>query len=100
MTRLLAALLIVAALCAIPAGAGVDLDRPPPNDATAPADNAVSRLQHRLATGKAKLGRTDDHGYLKAVLAELNVPESSQVLVFTRTSLQRNRIGPKTPRAV
>jgi hypothetical protein len=30
----------------------------------------------------------------------LDVPESSQVLVFSKTSLQRERISPKTPRAI
>jgi hypothetical protein len=30
----------------------------------------------------------------------LNVPKSSKVLVFSKTSLQRERIRPKTPRAI
>jgi hypothetical protein len=34
------------------------------------------------------------------LLKELNVPVSSQVLVFSKTSLQRERICPKTPRAI
>jgi len=33
-------------------------------------------------------------------LRELNVPESSQVLVFSKTSLQRGRISPQMPRAI
>jgi hypothetical protein len=77
-----------------------DLDRPPINYSTAPVDNAVTRFQHQLATGKARLAFEDDRGYLKSVLAGLNVPESSQVLVFSKTSLQRSRIAPKTPRAI
>src|SRR5262249_27414426 len=35
-----------------------------------------------------------------AILKELNVPPSSQVLVFSKTSFQRERITPKTPRAL
>ncbi|HSQ55380.1 MAG TPA: hypothetical protein VLM40_06515 [Gemmata sp.] len=77
-----------------------DLNAPPIEYAKAPAENAVSRLQHQLATGKAKLHFTEDHGYLKSVLAALDVPESSQVLVFSKTSLQRDRIAPRTPRAI
>lgn len=77
-----------------------DLDRPPIEYAKAPADNVISRLQTKLANGKAKLNFTDDHGYLKSVLAALDIPESSQVLVFSKTSLQRERITPKTPRAI
>ena len=38
----------VVVLRAVPAGAGVDLDRPPLNYTKAPADNAVSRLQHAV----------------------------------------------------
>lgn len=77
-----------------------DIDRAPINYATAKADNAVTRLQHRLAEGKAKLAFEEDRGYLKSVLAELKVPVSSQVLVFSKTSLQRDRISPKTPRGI
>jgi hypothetical protein len=47
-----------------------------------------------------KLKFADDHGYLPALLKELNVPQSSQVLVFSKTSFQRERITPKTPRAL
>jgi hypothetical protein len=77
-----------------------DLDRPPIEYAKAPTDNAVTRFQAKLAAGKAKLAFGDEHGYLKSVLAALDVPESSQVLVFSKTSLQRERITPNTPRAV
>jgi hypothetical protein len=70
-----------------------DLDRPPVRYSTATPDNAVSRL-------KADLAFDDDRGYLKSVLKALDIPESSQVLVFSKTSLQRSRISPKTPRAI
>jgi hypothetical protein len=77
--------------------------RSPAGDVVArqvPADNAVSRLIDRLAAGRTSLRSDGDHGYLRSVLRELQVPESSQVMVFSKTSLQRQRIGPKTPRAV
>src|SRR5262245_12201787 len=77
-----------------------DLDRPPIRyDASTP-DNVVSRLQKRLDAGKASLAYDGDFGYLPALLRELNVPKSSQMFVFSKTSFQRQRIGPKTPRAV
>src|SRR4051794_24425661 len=92
--------LLVAAF-ALPASARADdLDRPPINYAKAAADNVVARLQTKLAAGKSKLAFTEDHGYLKSVLAALDVPESSQVLVFSKTSFQRDRISPRTPRAI
>ena len=77
-----------------------DLNLPPIYYDTATPDNAVSRVQKALAAGKTKLTYEDDRGYLKAALAALDVPESSQVLVFSKTSLQRGRITPKTPRAI
>ena len=40
------------------------------------------------------------HGYLRSLLKGLEVPESSQVLVFSKTSFQRERISPETPRAL
>lgn len=77
-----------------------DLNQPPINYDTATPENMVSRVQAELAAGKLKLTHEDDRGYLKSALAALNVPQSSQVLVFSKTSLQRGRISPKTPRAV
>jgi len=65
-----------------------------------PIRNVVEGVQSRLDRRALRLERTDDHGYLKAILKELRVPESSQVLVFSKTSFQRERITPKTPRAL
>lgn len=77
-----------------------DFDHEPINYAESKPQNAVSRLQTRLEDGTTKLARDDQQGYLAALLAELNVPVSSQTLVFSKTSLQRNRIAPRTPRAL
>ena len=79
---------------------GQDFEREPINYETAPVDNPVSRLQARLDSGETKLVFDDRVGYLKSVLRELDVPESSQMLVFSKTSLQRHRITPSTPRAI
>jgi hypothetical protein len=80
--------------------AGDDHDDAPISYRTAPANNPVSRLDARLASGKTKLKRDSQFGYLPALLRELNVPLSSQMLVVSKTSLQRRRISPRTPRAV
>jgi hypothetical protein len=86
---------------AVAAAAGpVDLDGPPINYATAALDNAVASLSRKIREGKAALRHDDDHGYLASLLRHLDIPQSSQTLVLSRTSLQRSRIGPKTPRAV
>ncbi|MBT5902370.1 MAG: hypothetical protein HOH58_09715, partial [Opitutaceae bacterium] len=65
---------------------------------TTPED-AITRLQNRLAeTGMPDAD--DEKEILRLLLAELDVPISSQLLVFSRTSLQRDRISPTNPRAI
>jgi hypothetical protein len=64
-----------------------------------PAD-PVAELQQRIDSGEISLAYDEAHGYLPAVLKALQVPVSSQGLVFSRTSLQVDRIAPWTPRAI
>jgi hypothetical protein len=92
-------LVLVVVACAAPAHAE-EFDQPPINYSTSKPDNIVTRLQKRIEGGDVKLTFTDEHGYLLAVLKELKVPVSSQTLVFSKTSMQRDRISPRTPRAV
>ncbi|MDB5733495.1 MAG: hypothetical protein JWN16_132 [Alphaproteobacteria bacterium] len=71
-----------------------------PSLAAEPA-NIIEALQARLDSGQAKLAFADDgHGYLKSVLAALDVPQDSQLLTFTRSSLQFDKISPQHPRAL
>lgn len=65
-----------------------------------PDDNAVTALQERLASGELQLPAAGPSGRLRALLAALAIPESSQTLVFSKTSLQRHRISPQAPRAL
>jgi len=92
---------VVAFLCgAGPAALAADLDANPIRYSTATPANCVSRLVERSGTGKAALRSEKGFGYLRSLLQELKVPESSQVLVFSKTSLQRSRISPQMPRAI
>lgn len=77
-----------------------DFDQPPISYSTAEPHNAVSRLEARLDAGEAGLVHEEDLGYLRSLLEELKVPQSSQTLVYSKTSLQRHRITPGTPRAI
>jgi hypothetical protein len=81
-------------------GQGVpDYEKPPVSySATAPAD-AVAALQRRISAQEIALAGTDQE-VLAKVLAELRVPVASQMLVFSKTSLQRGRIRPQRPRAI
>src|SRR5262245_26795797 len=94
LTRTLPMLILVAQ------AAAADLDAPPIKYSETSPDNAVSRLQAKLEAGQSSLTHEKKLGYARTLLKELNVPESSQVLVFTKTSLQRHRIAPRTPRAI
>lgn len=62
--------------------------------------NAIARLQAQLATDKIRLAYDTTSGYLSAVLKALDIPVSSQVLVFSKTSFQSGRIYPHSPRAL
>lgn len=77
-----------------------DFDRPPINYASAETRDAVAPLIQKIRRGEVVLDHDGQHGYLTALLRELKIPKSSQVLVFSKTSLQRQRISPKTPRAI
>jgi hypothetical protein len=95
-----AILVFVGLLAAFAPMRAEDFDRAPIEYSTSKPDNVVTRLQKRMDAGQVKLSFSDDHGYLPAVLKELGIPASSQMLVFSKTSLQRDRISPRTPRAL
>src|SRR5579883_1053325 len=65
-----------------------------------PADDPISSLAQRIQTDKTILNYDEAHGYLRDVLKELDVPVSSQTLVFSKSSFQLSQISPETPRAV
>ncbi len=66
--------------------------------ATQPRD-AISRLQARMASGDLKLAGAD-RDIVRALMRELGIPVESQVVVFSKTSFQRQIINPDHPRAI
>jgi len=77
-----------------------DFDREPILYRDTAPENPVSRLQKELTEGKKKLAYEETRGYLASLLKALNVPQDSQTLVFSKTSLQRERISADRPRAL
>ncbi len=67
---------------------------------TATMGDPIAQLQKRLERGEVKLRYDSQGGYLKSLLSALKVPVSSQMLVFSKTSLQFQFITPSTPRAL
>lgn len=92
----------------VPAVSGLASDRTPfatPSHpairyAAGPTNNAVAALGEDIESGKVQLKYDDASGYLPAVLEALHIPVESQILVFSKTSLQKLFIGPKNPRAI
>src|SRR5262249_44392009 len=63
-------------------------------------DDTVTRLQKGIDDGRVTLRYDGDRGYLPAVLRALSISPSSQMLVFSKTSFQRDLISPRNPRAL
>jgi len=72
----------------------------PLNYSNSTTSNRADRLDRRWRNGEIK--GMDKYGIpmLRTFLKELKIPESSQTLVFSKTSLQYARISPQTPRAI
>ncbi len=64
------------------------------------ADGRVARLQERLDRGEVRLKYDVAYGYLLSFLEAMKVSTNSQMLVFSKTSFQRERISPASPRSV
>jgi hypothetical protein len=67
---------------------------------TTPAADPVAALKADLARGAAHLAFDETTGYLPSVAAALHLPVDSQVLVFSKTSVQSRYINPGNPRAI
>ena len=78
----------------------IEFEREPINYDTAPVHDVIAQLQQQLDSGEVKMGYDQQYSYLPSLMRILNVPESSQVLVFSKTSFQLRRISPRRPRAL
>lgn len=63
-------------------------------------DNVFAALIRDVSAGAQPIPFDDRSGYLRGLLAALEIPLESQALVFSKTSVQNTRIGPATPRAI
>ena len=59
-----------------------------------------ARLQGELEAGRVVLDRSSEKAFLVSLLGALEIPVSSQMLVFSTTSLQLSLITPSNPRAL
>ncbi|MFT5292255.1 MAG: hypothetical protein ACI8QS_000356 [Planctomycetota bacterium] len=107
MPKIAASLLILAMVPALPVGTASAAPQSraeylgdPVNYGSPERDDAVARLMQAMDSGKADMQWDEERGWLPALLTAFDVEASSQVLVFSKTSLQNNRISPRSPRAI
>jgi hypothetical protein len=67
---------------------------------TAPLNNAVVEVSKKLQDGTTQFTFEGRSGFLRSALEALQIPVDSQLLVFSRTSLQRRQINEQNPRAL
>lgn len=96
--RVVSLLLIVAPTMLAQVAAPYEV--PPIDYGKGPTRDPVARLVDSLGAKDRALAHDESTGYLRALLAALDIPVTSQVLVFSKTSFQNSRISPQNPRAV
>src|SRR3954462_14135806 len=77
-----------------------EFERPPIEYSASTPENDISQLQAAVEKQPESLKHEFRYGYLRSLLEKLKVAPESQILVFSKTSLQRSRISPRTPRAI
>ncbi len=81
--------------------AATDLwDLPPLRYSEANSNDPIARLAAELAKGERKVDGTTPLEKLRFVLKLLEIPEESQILVFSKTSKQNSLIHPGNPRCL
>lgn len=76
-----------------------DYEQPPVNYSHATPHDAITRLEAAFMTNGWKAGLSDRE-IVQQLLHDLHVPVASQLLVFSKTSFQNERISPAHPRAL
>src|SRR6185295_8215567 len=101
-----AAIGMAIASSALPSGqkqepwAGVLDEHPSIQYASRPTTDRVAKLNQALTEGRRSLQRDARTGYLLPILEVLGVPAESQLLVFSKTGVQRAYTSPHNPRAI
>ena len=79
---------------------GPSLDHQAIQYRTGPLRDPVGLLIRDLQSGNTQLTFHGPQGYLRSLLDALHVPIESQIAVFSKTSLQKDRIEPRNPRTI
>jgi hypothetical protein len=79
---------------------GVLDDHPAIQYRTRPTTDRIAQLSRDVSDGVTSLTFQQRGGYLPSLLATLGIPIESQLLVFSKTGVQRSQTGPRNPRAI
>ena len=80
---------------------GIDeYEQPPIEYSKSTPDNRVTAFQTAIERKSILLDHEERFGYLRDLLHHLEISRHTQMLVFSKTSMQRDRISPRTPRAI
>jgi len=81
--------------------AGQDFfELPPIRYSETASHDEMAKLAAQIETGDWVVPPSDGKSFLRAVLEKLDVPTASQVLVFSKTSLQNSLINQRNPRSL
>lgn len=75
-------------------------DHPAIEYSTRATDDPVARLNRRLGEGRARLDTRSPRDLLRSLLDALDVPVESQIVVFSKSSMQARLIAPSNPRTL
>jgi hypothetical protein len=78
----------------------IDFRGPPHSYLEWKPKDRFAELQEKAQKGEVKLDTTNDKAFLTSLLEALNIPISSQIMVFSASSLQSEIINPRNPRAL
>ncbi len=81
-------------------GEDMDFTAAPHNYWQRPLTDKFTQLKAEIDAGRVKLDTSGEKPFLLSLLAALDIPATSQMLVFSTTSLQLRFISPRNPRAL
>ncbi len=85
---------------ALPQPSFPEIDEPPHNYRQRAPQDRFTQIKEALELGQIVLDHTNARAFVIGLLKTLEIPASSQMLVFSTTSLQLSLISPANPRAL
>lgn len=82
------------------AGSGLFYENAPFHYSDSTPNDSVALLVKQMEAGEVALDTSSDKAFLRDLLAKLELPIASQVMVYSKTSFQNSRILPSRPRAL